>query len=129
MSLKASWYRNKFTKKRAKGFRGYPIATVAFYGRDDQRATKVSVGIVASEDAEPDVLERWFSDTTDVRTDPEITEAIVRFIELHGAKSVAAVDRIVGCPHEEGIDYPEGEKCTECPFWAIRDRWSGEVVQ
>jgi len=129
MSLKAQWYRDKLAKKRAKGFRGYPVATVAFYGPDDKRATKVSVGIFESEGAEAEVLERWFSETTDVRTDPEITEAIVRFIEKHGAKSVAAVDGIIGCPHEEGIDYPEGEKCPQCPFWAIRDRWSGEVVQ
>jgi hypothetical protein len=35
-------------------------------------------------------------------------------------------DRIIGCPHEEGIDYPEGEECPLCPFWKGRDRWSGE---
>jgi hypothetical protein len=27
---------------------------------------------------------------------------------------------------EEGIDYPEGSKCPECPFWADRDRFTGE---
>jgi len=41
-------------------------------------------------------VERWFCETTDARSDPEITEAIVRFIDHHGAKSVAAVDRIIG---------------------------------
>ena len=131
MSFKAKWYRDKFAKKRAKGFRGYPVAAVAFYGPDDKRATKVSVAIVASEGAEPDVLERWFSESTDVRTDPEITEAIVRFVELHGAKTIGMVDRIIGCPHEEGVDYPEDEKCPDpkCSFWAIRDRWTGDVVK
>jgi len=129
MSLKAQWYRDKLAKKRAKGFRGYPVATVAFYGPDDKRATKVAVGIIESEGLHADVLERWFSENTDVRTDPEITVAIVRFIEKHGAKSVVAADRIVGCPHEEGIDYPKGEWCPQCPFWTARDRWSGEVVQ
>jgi hypothetical protein len=129
MSFKAQWYRDKLAKKRKKGFRGYPVATVAFYGPDDQRATKVSVGIVPSEGAEADPLERWFSETTDARIDPEITEAIVRFIDQQGAKSVVTVDRIIGCPHEEGIDYPEGEKCPQCPFWANRDRWTGEVVE
>jgi hypothetical protein len=129
MTLKAQWYRDKFAKKRGKGFCGYPVATVAFYGPDDTRATKVSVGIVAYEDADADPLERWFCETTDARSDPEITEAIARFIDHHGAKSVAASDRIIGCPHEEGIDYPEGEKCKQCSFWAHRDRWSGEIVQ
>ena len=27
-----------------------------------------------------------------------------------------------GCQHEEGIDYPEGELCPDCPFWAGRER-------
>lgn len=79
-SLKARWYKDKFVKKRDKGFRGYPVATVAYYGPDHRRATKVSVGIVNAEGAETKILERWFSETSDVRTDPEITEAIVRFI-------------------------------------------------
>jgi hypothetical protein len=127
MSFKAQWYRDRFAKKRKNGFRGYPVATVAFYGPDDRRATKVSVGIIDTEDSEADHLERWFSETTDVRTDPTIIEAILRFIEEHGAKSIAAVDRIIGCPHEEGIDYPEGRKCPQCSFWANRDRWSGKV--
>jgi Extended Signal Peptide of Type V secretion system len=42
----------------------------------------------------------------------------------------AAVSEIAkGRPHEEGIDYPEGSTCPRCPFWAHRDRWSGEVAQ
>lgn len=32
-------------------------------------------------------------------------------------------------PHEEGVDYPEGHVCPQCPFWAHRDRWSGDMVQ
>jgi hypothetical protein len=31
---------------------------------------------------------------------------------------------IIGCPHEEGIDYPEKEDCPQCPFWKGRDRWA-----
>ena len=54
--------------------------------------------------------------------------AIVEFIERQGVKTVVLADRIIGCPHEEGVDYPSGEKCPECPFWATRDRWSGDVL-
>lgn len=129
MSFKAQWYREKFAKKRKKGFRGYPVATVAFYGPDDQRASKVAVAIVATEGGTPDPLQRWLSDTSDVRTDPLIMEALLRFIEEHGAKTVVSPNRIIGCPHEEGIDYPEGEKCPQCPFWANRDRWTGEIEE
>jgi len=53
---------------------------------------------------------------------------MLRFVREHGVKSIAMMDRIIGCPHEEGKDYPDGEVCPECPFWANRDRWTGEVV-
>lgn len=111
-------------KKARRGFSGYPVATVAFYGPDDKVATKVSVGIIAVENEEVVALERWFSETSDVRNDYKIIENILQFIRAHGAKSVAMVDRVIGCPHEEGVDYPEGSACPRCPFWAHRERWT-----
>jgi hypothetical protein len=91
---------------------------------------RLAVGIVANEgEEEAGPLQRWFSDTSDARTDPEIIQAILQFIEEHGANSIASVNRIIGCPHEEGIDYPDGEECPQCPFWANRNRWTGEVEQ
>jgi hypothetical protein len=99
---------------------------VAVYGPDDKRATKVAVGIVINED-EPKNMQRW-SAVDDVRKDPKISNEILEFIALHKVRSVVMTDRIIGCPHEEGIDDPEGEKCPRCPFWAYRDRWSGDVL-
>jgi hypothetical protein len=125
MHHKALW---PLTKRSNRGFQGYPIATVAFYGSDDRRASKVAVGVVAREDAEPADLMRWFSDTFDVRDDEGINRVIVEFIERQGVQTVVVADRIIGCPHEEGVDYPSGGKCSECPFWATRDRWSGDVL-
>ena len=115
-------------KKARRGFRGYPVATVAFYGPDDTRATKVAVGVMAAEGAEPAALERWFAKDQDVRSDSSIGLHILEFIQRHGVKSVVMADRIIGCPHEEGVDYPEGQVCPQCPFWAHRDRWSGDVI-
>jgi hypothetical protein len=43
-------------------------------------------------------------------------------------RSLVMAPRILGCPHEEGVDYPEGSVCPSCPFWAGRDRWAGSVV-
>jgi len=91
-------------KKAKRGFRGYPIATVAFYGPTVERASKVVASIVASEGADPDPLQRWFSEDTDVRTDPVIGEQVIAFLAAHGALSVVVTDGIIGCPHEEGID-------------------------
>jgi len=116
-------------KKARRGFRGYPVATIAFYGPDDKRASKAAVGIVTAPDAEPVALERWFTEDGDVRTDPIVAGEILQFVRVHGARSVVMTDRIIGCPHEEGVDYPEGQVCPQCPFWAHRDRWTGDVVQ
>jgi hypothetical protein len=52
MSFKARWYRDKLATKRQKGFRGYPVASVAFYGPDEKRASQVSVGIITNEGQE-----------------------------------------------------------------------------
>ena len=115
-------------KKAKRGFRGYPLATVAFYGPNDKLATKIAAGIIPSEGAEPEVMKRWWSEGTDIKLEPDVGPEIIDFIESNGAKSVVMADRIIGCPHEEGVDYPEGQLCPECPFWAGRDRWTGESI-
>jgi hypothetical protein len=122
-------FKKALQKKARRGFSGYPIATVAVYGENDTVATKASVAIIAGEDQEPIALERWFAEKGDVRQDYVIQQQILEFIKRHGAKSVVMTDRIIGCPHEEGKDYPEGEKCPQCPFWTNRDRWTGEIIQ
>ncbi len=115
-------------KKARRGHRGYPAATLAFYGRDASRASKVAVGIIPFEGAEPSELERWVSETDDVRHDVTIAREIHRFLEVHGAKTVVLSPGIIGCPHQEGPDYPVGEVCPRCPYWANRDRWTGEEL-
>ena len=116
-------------KKAKRGFRGYPIATLAFYGPDDQVATKVAVGIVEREDGDVTTLERWFSNEGDIRMDPTVEAAVIEFITQKGVKSVVISDGIMGCPHEEIIDYPAGTSCPECPFWAGRNRFTKERIQ
>ena len=129
MSFKNRWQREKLKKRINKGFRGYPAATIACYGPTNERASKLVVGIIQHEGAEPEPMKDWNSDDLDVRNDPEITADVLQFLSSHNAKSVVMTDRIIGCPHEEGIDYPEGESCPQCPFWANRDRFTGELLQ
>ena len=112
--------RKRLSKRAKKGFRGWPVATVALYGPDDRMATKLAVGIMPAENAEATDLRRWFSkEQTDIRDDTRVAEEVLAFITEAGAKSVVMTDRIIGCPHEEGIDY-EGATCPACPFWAGR---------
>jgi hypothetical protein len=119
----------KRLEKRAKnGARGYPVGTRAFYGPDDHRASKMVAAIVEREGAEPSWMQKWHSDTGDVRGEPVMLGEVLTFFEEHRARSLVMPDRIIGCPHEEGVDY-DGDICPHCPFWAVRDRWSGEVIQ
>jgi hypothetical protein len=108
-----------------RGHQGYPVGTVAFYGPDDQRASKVVLGVIPYQGAEPQ-LHKWLSGTTDLRKDTRVLMEIVNSIREAGVKSVAMADRIIGCPHEEGIDYPEGQQCPQCNFWRGRNRFIGE---
>ena len=117
----------RLRKKARKGLRGWPIATIAFYGPNLHQATKTAVGIVPSENAEVEELRAWIVDRGDIRGDPGIAREILEFIEEHQVRSVAISDGIIGCPHQQGIDY-EGEWCPVCEFWHGRDRFTGQRV-
>jgi hypothetical protein len=115
-------------KKARRGFHGYPVATVAYYGPDDKRASKVAVGIMMADGEEAAELRRWFSEG-DARRDASVQRAIFEFTRTYNVQSVAMGDGIMGCPHEEGKDYPTGEVCPQCPFWAHRKRPLGKLVR
>lgn len=115
-------------KKARRGDRGYPLATVAYYGPDESRASKVAVGIIPFAGAPASELKRWTSETTDVRRDATINAEILAFVTAHAAKTVAMTPGIIGCPHEEGVDYPADQTCPQCPYWESRDRWTGAVL-
>lgn len=121
---KPSW----IAKKAKRGFRGYPTATVAMYGPTNLLATKLAVAIFLSESDEPHILKRWFSESADIRGDEEVRKEITEFLRRHEVLSVSAVDRIIGCPHEEGVDYPSNESCPQCPYWAGRDRFTHQRI-
>lgn len=104
------------------------MGTVAFYGPDNRFASKVAAGVIMGENEDPAVLERWHSDSGDVRMSADIGEQVLALFERHGVKSVAMTDGILGCPHEEGTDY-DGPTCPQCPYWAGRDRFTHELIQ
>jgi hypothetical protein len=118
----------RLRKKARKGARGWPIATIAYYGPDLSRASKVAVGIVPSEGAPVDQMRDWTVEHGDIREDAAVAEQILDFIAEQGALSVAMTDGIIGCPHQEGIDY-EGEWCPVCEFWRGRDRFTGKMIE
>ncbi|HYZ74036.1 MAG TPA: hypothetical protein VE641_13215 [Chthoniobacterales bacterium] len=114
-----TWLR-KFAER---GYAGHPVATLAFYGPDNRKATKAVLGIIENEEAEPR-LRTWGGETADkdLRYDVGLQNDWVRIIQREGCKSLAMLEEINGCPHQERIDYPKGESCPKCPFWAGRER-------
>ena len=118
---------DRFLKRLRTKARNWPIATVAFYGPNLSQATKVTVGIVPSENAEVEELREWKVDDGEIRADPRIAREILEFIDERRVLSVAMTAGIIGCPHQEGIDY-EGEWCPHCEFWHGRDRFTGQPV-
>jgi hypothetical protein len=117
----------RLSKKARKGLRVWPIATIAFYGPNLSQATKVVVGIVPSENEEVAELRDWKVERGDIRADSGIARGILEFIGQHQVRPVAMTGGIIGCPHQEGIDY-EGEWCPVCEFWHGRDRFTGQRV-
>lgn len=127
MPLSQAWFFDRLKKKARKPSGGYPVASVAFYGPTENVASKVVVGVTAAEGTEVDPLERWYSPDQDARRNPQVLKSVLQFIETNGAKTVVMPDRLLGCPHEEGTDYPTGQQCPTCPYWKNRDRFSGLV--
>jgi hypothetical protein len=70
----------------------------------------------------------WSTDTTDVRNDPVVAAELADWLHSQGINDTLSDDRIIGCPHEEGIDYPMGRTCPQCPFWAGIDRFTHEPI-
>jgi hypothetical protein len=76
--------------------------------------TKIAAAVILREDGLP-IMERWTS--SNVATDPKVAEQIKQFFAKRGVKNVVVTDGIIGCPHEEGDDFPVGQECPFCPFW------------
>jgi hypothetical protein len=110
-----------------RGFRGYPLSSIAYFGPDNRRATKVTVAIVRAQGRLPGTeywpREFWSVEHGDVRSDSRVEEAILDFLRSYDTRSVVITAGVVGCPHEEGVDDWQGNVCPHCPFWAGRNRW------
>ena len=106
------------TRKRisrsAKGPPRFPVGTVALYGPDDKTTTKIAAGVIRHEGAEL-ILKRWMA--SDATTSPKVQQELQEFFAQHGVRSVVMSEGNMGCPHEEGEDFPVGEDCPFCPFW------------
>ena len=105
----------KFCCMKKTGSGKFPLGTVALYGPDDKITTKIVAAVFEQEGAEP-LLEKWVG--RDVQNNPKVREQIKAFFVKHMVKNVVATSANMGCPHEEGEDFPTGEDCPFCLWWA-----------
>ncbi len=115
-------YTQELKQRAERGAVGYPVATVSYFGPDDHLATKVAVAILPDKSFRPSTRVSWTSQGSDLRNDEDVNKQILRVIEDHGAETVVMRDKILGCPHEEGVRIAEGFVCSDCAFWAKRRR-------
>lgn len=73
-------------KKARRGFKGYPIGTMAFYGPTEENATNAVVGIVIAENKDPVAIERWHVSDGDIRADLSVLDAILSFLSWRCVK-------------------------------------------
>jgi hypothetical protein len=107
----------------------YPLAIIALYGPDATRATKLVASVVKDRrNPGADELQTWTVDSGDIRQEASIAEQVDAWLRLHRVGDTVFSDRIIGCPHEEGVDYPMGRTCPACPFWANIDRFTHEPL-
>src|SRR5688500_13143688 len=103
----------------------YPIGTVALYGPTDKQATKLVAGVVPAERAAPSAMKKWFAGEGDIREDATVQSELSVFLKAHHVTRAVVTEEVIGCPHEEGIDYPKGTSCPLCPFWTTKRKARG----
>lgn len=82
----------RISKKVKRGFNGYPLISIEYFGPSENIATKVEVGYIEQEDAQP-MLETFNSDT-DIRQDETVQTTIIKIIDRVDAKTVTLKDKV-----------------------------------
>ena len=84
--------KKRIAKLVKKGFDGYPLISLEYYGETSDSATKVVISFIAEESAEPQ--KQAFSSDTDARNDESIQSTLVKIIERSDVKTVVEVEGV-----------------------------------
>ncbi len=78
--------KKRIAKQVKKGFDGYPMISLAYFGNATGLATEVAVTFLAEAGAEPQVQK--FTSSSDAREDETIQSVLVKIIERAEPKTV-----------------------------------------
>lgn len=84
--------KKRIAKKIHRGFKGYPLVSIAYFGETPEQATEVAIQYIEEEGAEPQ--EQRFTSKTDVREDESIQTVLLKIIERANANSVTEVEGV-----------------------------------
>jgi len=76
----------RISKKAKKGFQGYPLISITYFGPSNELATRVELGFVAEENSEPQV--QTFNTEGDIREDVTVQTTIIKIIDRSEALTV-----------------------------------------
>jgi hypothetical protein len=82
----------RINKRVKRGFHGYPMISIQYFGPTEVLATKVEVGFIEQENAEP-MLET-FNSETDIRQDETVQTTIIKIIDRVDAKTVTLENKV-----------------------------------
>ena len=84
--------KKRIAKLVKKGFDGYPLISLEYFGETSNSAKKVVISFVAKENAEPQ--EQTFLSDTDARNDEVIQSTLVKIIERSDVRTVVEVEGV-----------------------------------
>ncbi|QHJ10859.1 hypothetical protein FX988_01081 [Paraglaciecola mesophila] len=85
---------HKRIEKRVKrGFQGYPMISIQYFGQSSELASKVEVSFIEQESA-PAMAES-FSSSTDIRQDETVQTTIIKIIDRVDAKTVTVAETVL----------------------------------
>jgi hypothetical protein len=82
--------KKRIAKQVKKGFKGYPLISIAYFGEDEQLATEVVMSFTLEEGAQ--AQEERFVSKTDAREDEVIQTTLIKVIDRANACTVLEVE-------------------------------------
>ncbi|MBU2953670.1 hypothetical protein [Marinobacter sp. F3R08] len=84
--------KKRIAKQVKKGFHGYPLVALEYFGKTPDSASEVVISYTEEEGAEPQ--KQAFASGSDAREDETIQSTLLKIIERADAKTVTEVDGI-----------------------------------
>jgi hypothetical protein len=85
--------KKRIEKRVKRGFQGYPMVTITYYGDNESKATEVVVGFIQEEGSA--ALEEKFVTEGEIREDTTVQTTIIKIIDRVEAKSVSLNEGVV----------------------------------